>query len=150
MRTIRTSLMWAYFFGIPIIAFFILFGCGTEKVRIEGLAGKDGIDGIQGETGVKGIDGKDGVLLSIVSIPDKGECVFLGRNRDLLPVWVENEGGHADYYNNDRCDHGPSPLSEYCNDIPESSKHCWVGNFLFFTVGKQSEMKVHMLDYNDR
>jgi len=130
-----------------IIALLVL-GCGTEKVRIDGLDGKDGIDGISGMDGADGSNGQDGVLLSIVSIPNRGECVFLAETTNGMLVWVENEWGHADYYNNDKCDHGPPPLSEYCNNVPESNKHCWVDNILFFTVGKHEEMKVHQLDFN--
>lgn len=114
--------------------------CGTEKVHIEGIAGEKGD---KGDQGIPGMNDLDEGHLTIIPIPNKGECV------NLTPIiWVENEWGHADYYNNDKCDHGPSPLSEYCNNVPESNKHCWVDRLLFFTVGKHAEMKVHMLDFN--
>lgn len=132
-------------FFILIVLVFSFNNCGKETVRIEGIDGKPGIDG---QSGPKGLDGKDGVLLSIVSIPNRGECVFLGHTVNQVPVWAENETQHADYYNNDQCDHGPSPFTEYCDNTVEEDKHCLIDNWELKTHGVEGEMKVYILRFS--
>lgn len=111
-----------------------------------GLIGNDGPQGPAGPRGPKGDDGDPGVLLTVTKIPVHGQCVDLGGN-----IWIENEGAHADIYNNDLCDHGPSPRKVYCNNIKSdegNSEVCWVGRRQFSIQGKYSSMHVYELDFN--
>jgi hypothetical protein len=91
--------------------------------------------------GPKGDKGDAGVVHKVTAIPVRGACVSLGNN-----LWVENEGSHADVYNNSYCDHGPSPRAVLCDDLEE--KHiCWVGNRQFSIAGIDSNMCIHELSF---
>jgi len=77
--------------------------------------------------------------VTFLPIPYKGQCVRVNDS-----IWVENEGNHMDVYNNDDCDHDPSPKRDYCNDRAPGQV-CWVGCKQLSIEGKNSSMILHVL-----
>jgi hypothetical protein len=113
----------------------------------QGAPGAQGPQGAQGPRGIQGPAGPKGSVVRIVSIPKKGACISLGDD-----VWVENEGSHADIYNNSNCDHGPSPKAVLCNDLEGQStnvesKACRVGLRVFTIQGRHNTMELFEVDY---
>jgi len=113
----------------------------------KGDHGLPGVPGPKGPKGDKGDPGSPGSVLKVHPLPNRGECVDLGDG-----VWAENEGGHADIYNNDKCDHGPSPRDHYCNDMRDgesgnSNEVCWVGRRQFSIEGAYSDIVFYEIDF---
>ena len=86
-------------------------------------------------------------LLSSAQVPTPicGPCY------EIIPglIWAENEGSHADIYNNNACVHGPSPKLAECDNLYSSSDElCVVDNYIFIVEGGHSDMTISVLDFN--
>lgn len=100
------------------------------------VAGSDGNDGSDGQ------DGAPGSIYREISIPVRGRCVKVSQD-----IYVENEGGHADIYNNNRCVHGPLPQIVLCNDI-DSRHSCLVDSTLFALKFSGRDMILSIIKFN--
>lgn len=121
------------------------------EAGLQGLPGPQGPKGDRGEQGLQGPVGPQGeqgpagqdatacTQLEVFPIPVRGACVSVAEG-----IWVENEGTHADIYNNDLCDHGPDPLQHYCDDL-KPNHLCWVETSQFSLTGKYGDMVLHRL-----
>ena len=125
--------------------------CGASKAKIyDGTRGLQGAKGDPGATGDKGDPGAAGVSMKMHPLPTYGECVALGDG-----VYAENEGDHADIYNNADCDHGPEPFKAYCDNMTDgehdSSEHgneiCWVGRRQFSIEGADEAIRMYELSF---
>lgn len=76
---------------------------------------------------------------SVVNIPVQGQCVLVEPG-----LWVENEGDHIDLYNNNQCDHGPSPFVALCDNTYQQEL-CAVQNFLFYITGTYGTMVLNII-----
>lgn len=119
----------------------------TGATGPQGATGPTGPAGAAGATGPTGLTGPKGVITKITSIPTGGQCVNLGDG-----IYVENEGDHADIYNNSSCDHGPNPKKAYCDDMMTENSNiqsvsCRIGLRVFTVMGTYGNMEVFETDY---
>lgn len=136
--------------------------CGGATVEVEdgkdGADGQDGTNGLNGKDGKDGLNGKDGtdgVVLSTVLAPITGKCYNVAPG-----IWVENEGDHADVYNNNQCSHlgkaeKYNDAGAICNDIEpygkfdySSGEICWVGDLQVSIEGIYGDMVIKVLNFN--
>lgn len=100
---------------LSIVCVLFLMGCGKISTSITDRNPED-------------------TLVTKYSIPVVGECTQVNDG-----VWIENEGTHADVYNNSDCDHNPLPKTAYCDNL-DPFEICPLGEFLFWIEGTNNTM----------
>ena len=124
--------------------------CGNDTFGLDDLKGDSGNQGPAGNNGNDGVDGSDAVILTIVDMPVAGACYAVAPG-----LFAENEGNtKADLYNNDQCDHGPTPNKVLCDNLHSddddngAGEICAVDNYIFIVEGGYSAMQMYVLDFN--
>ena len=114
---------------------------------LTGATGSNGQTGAIGPQGLAGATGAKGVIAKITQINTQGVCIHLGDS-----IYVENEGDHADLYNNSTCDYSPNPKKKYCDNMKTESNNlesiaCRVGLRVFTIQKTYGSMEIFELDY---
>lgn len=123
---------------VLILMMVFMVSCGGSGDR-----GATGSTGSPGAPGQDGADGESPYIYYTVDASSIGTCYQVSDT-----VWVENENHEIDVYNNDDCDHGPSPKYEYCDDFVEHQT-CGVDGLLIWFQGVGSDMVLHIVDFNE-